>query len=344
MVFFESKKKILASTDFNSTINIWWINNTKSRLCSSTIYLRNFLDIMSEVFKKEFVIEDRIYKFKISNISTKKVTNFYKESPFPSYKENDNKSTIIEKGDKNILASQFKKFIGFKKKILEVGCGTGQLSTYFSIGTNNEIFGLDSTIESLKLANNFSKKNQINNVKFINADIFDDVFNKDIFDFIWCNGVLHHTKDPYGAFKIIINSLKKNGYILIGLYNKYGRLRTLIRKYLYKLFGKKLLSLLDPTLRKLKLDEDEKTAWIRDQYHHPIESLHTIDEVLDWFKKNNVEFISSIPLSDFDYNYSDFFLKRNEGTFFSRILNQILMIFNNLGSDGGLFVVIGKKQ
>ena len=155
---------------------------------------------------------------------------------------------------------------------------------------------------------------------------------------------MHHTKDPYGAFKILINSLKKNGYVLIGLYNKYGRLRTLVRKYVYKVFGKKLLLLLDPTLRKLKLSEDEKNAWIRDQYNHPIESLHTIDEVLGWFKKNNIEFINSIPSSDFDYNYRNIFLKRNEGTYFSRILNQILMIFNNLGSDGGLFIIIGKKQ
>ena len=89
-------------------------------------------------------------------------------------------------------------------KILEVGCGTGQLSIYFSIGTNNEVVGLDPTIESLVLAKNFSEKNNISNIKLVNADIFDDVLNDNYFDFIWCNGVLHHTKDPYGAFKILI--------------------------------------------------------------------------------------------------------------------------------------------
>ena len=56
---------------------------------------------------------------------------------------------------KNILAYQFKKFIGYKKKVLEVGCGTGQLSIYFSLGTNNEIIAFDPTIESLDLAKNF---------------------------------------------------------------------------------------------------------------------------------------------------------------------------------------------
>ena len=299
---------------------------------------------MEDFLKKESFSNDKILSFEIKDSSTNKVTKFYKESPFPNYKDTDNKSTILEKGDKNALAAQFKKFIGYKKKVLEVGCGTGQLSIYFSIGTNNEVVGLDPTIESLVLAKNFSEKNNISNIKLVNADIFDDVLNDNYFDFIWCNGVLHHTKDPYGAFKILIKSLKINGYVLIGLYNKYGRVRTIIRRYIYKIFGRKILSKIDPTLRNLKLDHDEQTAWIRDQYTHPIESLHTIDEVLKWFKEYNIDFISSIPSSDFDYDYENIFDKKNNGSLFSRILNQILMIFNRLGSDGGLFVVIGKKK
>ena len=299
---------------------------------------------MEDFLKKESYSNDKILSFEIKDTSTKKVTKFYKESPFPNYKDIDNKSTILEKGDKNALAAQFKKFIGYKKKVLEVGCGTGQLSIYFSIGTNNEVVGLDPTIESLILAKNFSEKYNISNIKLVNADIFDDVLKDNYFDFIWCNGVLHHTKDPYGAFKILIKSLKINGYVLIGLYNKYGRVRTIIRRYIYKIFGRKILSKIDPTLRNLKLDLDEQTAWIRDQYTHPIESLHTIDEVLKWFKKYNIDFVSSIPSSDFDYDYENIFDKKNNGTLFSRIFNQILMVFNRLGSDGGLFVVIGKKK
>ena len=298
---------------------------------------------MKKLLKKKFINNDGILSFEIKDEKTKSVTNFYKDKPFPNYKENDNKHSILEKGNKNFLASQFKKFIGYKKSVLEVGCGTGQLSNYFSIGTNNNIVGLDPTIQSLNIAKNFSEKNSISNITFVNADIFDDVLEDNIFDFIWCNGVLHHTKNPYEAFKILVRSLKNNGYVLIGLYNKFGRLRTIFRRYIYKLFGRKILEKIDPTLRNLKIDEDEKIAWIRDQYLHPIESLHTIDEVLLWFKNNNIEFISSIPSTDFDYDYVDIFKKKSKGSFFSRILNQILMIFNSFGSDGGLFVLIGKK-
>ena len=298
---------------------------------------------MSNFLKKNYTLIDNIFCCNISDKSTQKVTNFYKETPFPNYKEDDDRASILEKGDKNILANQFKKYIGLNKKILEVGCGTGQLANYFSIGTNNEIVGLDPTIHSLNLAKKFADQNDISNISFINADIFDDVLVDECFDFIWCNGVLHHTKDPYLAFKILIKSLKKNGYVLVGLYNKIGRLRTIFRKYLFNVFGEKVINFLDPTLRNLKLNEDEKKAWIRDQYIHPIESLHTIDEVLNWFNKNNIEFISSIPSSDFDYDYNDIFQKKSSGTYYSRICNQISMLFNKLGSDGGLFIVIGKK-
>ena len=213
---------------------------------------------MPSFLKKSLVEKDGIFSFPIDDDKTKKVVEFYKVSPFPNYKNNDDRETIIEKGDKNILAYQFKKFIGHNKKVLEVGCGTGQLSIYFAIGTNNEIVAIDPTINSINLAQNFAIKNKITNINYVNSDIFDEVISENYFDFVWCNGVLHHTKNPYKGFEITCRSLKKNGYILIGLYNKYGRIRTLMRKYLAKFFGEKILNFLDPTLRHLKLSDVEK--------------------------------------------------------------------------------------
>jgi 2-polyprenyl-3-methyl-5-hydroxy-6-metoxy-1,4-benzoquinol methylase len=298
-----------------------------------------------EYLKKKLEIVEGIRSSKIEDRIAKKVTSFYTSKPFPNYKVDDDKITILEKGNKNYLANKFKKFVGYNKSVLEVGCGTGQLSIYFSTGNNNLIVALDATLESLKIAKDFANKNNINNIEFVNTDIFDDVLAENYFDFVWCNGVLHHTKDPYKAFCIILKSLKKEGYILVGLYNKFGRIRTIIRKYLYKFFGKNFLKIFDPTLKKLKVSDDEQDAWIQDQYSHPQESLHTINEVLEWFDKNNIEFISSIPSCDFEISdNSDLFVKQSKGNFLTRFLKQITMIFNALGSDGGLFVLIGKKR
>ena len=300
---------------------------------------------MADIFKKKFIINKNFIQFNIDDKTVEKVINFYSKSPFPNYEKKDDKSSINFKGDKNYLSREFKKFIGFNKDVLEVGCGTGQLSLYFGIGTNNRVFALDPTIDSINLGNEFSKKNKINNVKFVNADIFDDVFSNKTFDFIWTNGVLHHTKNPSLAFDLISKYLKTNGYILLGLYNRYGRLRTLFRRILYKIFGVFLIKLLDPTLRNIKKGNDQQIkAWIRDQYEHPVESLHTLDEVLKWFKKNNIEYINSVPSCNFNYNSSlNLFEKSSKGNFFSRLYFQVSMLFNNLGADGGLFIVIGKK-
>ena len=295
--------------------------------------------------KKNLQRSGNIFSKNIEDEITRNITEFYNTKPFPNYDLNDNKATILNKGNKNFLARKFKDFVGFKKKVLEVGCGTGQLSMYFSIGTNNEIVALDPTLESLNLADKFAKENNIKNVKLVNADIFDDVLQKNYFDFIWTNGVLHHTKNPKKAFEITVKSLKNEGYILVGLYNKVGRLRTKIRKYLYKLFGKKLIMIMDPVLRNIKYgSENQIDAWIRDQYDHPLESVHTLDEVLKWFEENNIQYISSIPNCSISVNENpELFIQKDKGNYFYRWLNQFMMLFNYLGDDGGLFILIGKK-
>ena len=113
---------------------------------------------MTNIFKKKYIVEDNLVKLIINDKTVEEVIDFYTEAPFPNYESNDDKSSINYKGDKNILAREFKKFIGFNKNILEVGCGTGQLSIYFAIGNNNKIFALDPTLASINLGRNFSKK------------------------------------------------------------------------------------------------------------------------------------------------------------------------------------------
>ena len=70
-----------------------------------------------------------------------------------------------------------------------------------------------------------------------------------------------------------------------------------------------------------------------------------LSELVKELKENNIEFINSIPSCEFNFNNQskNLFETSAKGNFFSRILKQILMLFNYLGDDGGLFVVIGKK-
>lgn len=298
-----------------------------------------------EYFIKKYSYREGVKDFNISDSVTSKVGRFYEEDPFPNYKLEDNKQTILKIGDQNTLLKEFKKFIGYNKSLIEIGSGTCQVANYLAIGTNNKVFAFDGSFHSLKLGKDFANKNEINNIEFVRGDIFDKNFNNEVFDYIWCNGVLHHTKDPYEAFRSIIPCLKKDGYIILGLYNKIGRLRTKVRKYIYKFFGKKVVMKFDPVLRSIPDDSQDKiNAWIKDQYTHPVEYTHTFDEVLKWFEVNKIEFINSIPFCSMSEIYkNNLFEKSPKGTFFERILQQIFMIFTRHGSEGAIFIFIGKK-
>ncbi len=301
---------------------------------------------LRKYFKKEFTSSGNLVSFPVSGQVTKKVTEFYDVAPFPNYKDNDNKSTILERGNRNQLSRRLKEFIGFNRSFLEVGSGTSQLSNYLAIGSNSEIFAFDPTLTSLKLGHEFAIKNSISNVTFVNADVFEDVFEDEVFDVVWSSGVLHHTKDPAGGFDLICKYAKRDGIVIVGLYNWYGRLRTHIRRFFYRIFGVRYLMMFDPVLRNADANSAEKVkSWIRDQYIHPVESCHSFDEVLRWFDKNNIEFINSIPSCEIQLGKeSDLFKKSSRSSRYERIWQQVIMIFTSLGGEGGLFIFVGRKR
>ncbi len=301
------------------------------------------------MFKKKFNQKDNLFKFEIKEQVTKKVTEFYNKDPFPNYKKHQDKHSLNSIGKNNFLFKQLKDFLGNNSTFIEIGSGTSQVSNYLAYGTNNKIFAFDPTLKSLEMGKIFADKNNIKNIKFINADIYDDVLESDLFDVILCSGVLHHTKNSYQSFSLLPKILKKNGYIIIGLYNSYGRLRTKIRQFFYKIFGSRYVMIFDPVLRNLRRESKKNAekikSWINDQYAHPVERSHTFDELFNWFDKHNIEFINSIPSCDCAIGIpSDIFSKSIKTSWLERVFQQIRINFNSLGDEGGLFIFIGKKN
>ena len=305
------------------------------------------MDIIKKTKRLQFKNEGGILCSEIKDSTTIESTEFYIEAPFPNYQGYENAYTLQKIVSENIFLNDLKKHIGLGKKFIEVGSGTCQLSLAFAVGTNNLLVAMDPTKASLKLGRNFAKKNNINNVTFLNSDIFDDVVQDNFFDVVWCSGVLHHTKDSKKGFEIISKWVKEDGLIIIGVYNKIGRLRTNFRQIVYKTlnksnFSKKLISILDPYLRN-NLSEEKRQAWFRDQYEHPLERKHSIDEVINWFEDNSISFLGPIPNPNFEFkNISQ--MDGDKGSFINRIFAQIMMLFSNLGGEGGLCIVVGKKQ
>ncbi|MHC4372474.1 MAG: class I SAM-dependent methyltransferase [Planctomycetota bacterium] len=157
---------------------------------------------------------------------------------------------------------------------------------------------------------------------------------------ILCCGVLHHTPDPLAGFQTLMPLLKPGGHIVIGLYNRYGRLLTDLRRRIFSCTGGRF-KWIDPILRSGSLSKAQKKTWFADQYSHPHESKHTIAEVLQWFDHAGVEFVRCVfpeMLADVDNLFEAQTRPVKADRFFTQARGALAG-----GREGGLFLTIGRK-
>ena len=277
---------------------------------------------------------------------TQSIKSFYEETPFPNYEDLDSGLSLRQKAEQGIFARLLDTQIPCGVKILEVGCGTGQLSNFLGMTYGRTVFSADMCLNSLKCGAAFKEKNEINNVAFIQMNLFKPVFKPESFDLVICNGVLHHTSYPLGGFQSLAKLVKKNGFMIIGLYNTYGRLSTDIRRLIFKFFGDRF-KFMDPRLRgENRNNTRKKHSWFMDQYKNPHESKHTFGEVLHWFDQSGIHFINSIPKSTALNSFSSkekLFKENSRGTKLDHFFVQLRMVWSGT-QEGGLFLMIGQKK
>ena len=275
---------------------------------------------------------------------TETVRAFYEETPFPNYDGFDSRESLAQKARRGVFASLLDDQLPQGALVLEAGCGTGQLSNFLGMSWTRHVFAGDLCLNSLRLAKGFADRYAVHNVAFLQMNLFRPPFRDEAFDVVISNGVLHHTGDCEGAFRSILAKLKPGGHILIGLYNAYGRLPTLWKRWAFRVFGPKLY-FLDPRLRDWTRQPDRIKAWFMDQYRHPHETRHSMGEVLEWFRKYDVDFVNGIPhLDGTDFSERErLFRPRSAGTASSRATVQTGMLLSG-GTDGGLFIMIGRKR
>jgi 2-polyprenyl-3-methyl-5-hydroxy-6-metoxy-1,4-benzoquinol methylase len=281
-----------------------------------------------------------------------KVQNFYNKSPFPDYEL----EKFNSKKDLEITAYPFArvldKSIPKEASIIDIGTGTGQLSAFLSLGRKC-VWGIDLSDSSLKKAEKLKEKLNLDSLHLKKVDILDINQIKNIgikFDYVLCLGVLHHTGDAYKGFENILELLKPDGFIAIGLYNKSGRIPLKTRKLLTKTIFKNNQKVKDYFI-KLQIgdlkDEERARGWWNDQYLHPHETTHTIGEVLRWFKKNNIEYYETIP-SSVPYTQSDVEIcgvwnKNKSPNFLIRLYKQLKWI-HQTSKEGGYWITLGRKK
>ena len=276
---------------------------------------------------------------------TDTVKAFYEDTPFPNYDDHDSVRALVEKSRRGVYARRLDETLPYNISVLEVGCGTGQLTNFLGISCRRAV-GTDMCMNSLRLGEAFSREHGLTRVQFMQMNLFRPIFSPASFDVILCNGVLHHTADPAGGLVSILGLLKPGGHVVLGLYNTYGRLLTDLRRQMFRLTrgGARWL---DPVLRQAGLSAEKQRAWFADQYQHPHESKHTFGEVLEWFQANDIEFVRGLPAlrpDDDGLDGPSLFHPQAEGTALDHFLVQASQIFAAGQREGGFFVMIGRKR
>lgn len=257
---------------------------------------------------------------------TERVRGFYEERPFPDYRADDDRGALLRRGRANPFTRALDDHIPPRARVVELGCGTGQMSLFLGLA-GRQVVGVDLSLASLKIAEDFRRKAGIPSVRLVRGDLFRPPLAPGCADVVISNGVLHHTADARAGFASMVRLAAPGAYVVLGLYNRFGRL-------------------LLPFLRRRHAEEARTgrraAAWFNDQHAHPRETRHTVDEVLGWFSACGVAFVSaSPPIVPGEVARENPFEATDVGGRLGHLFAQLAWL--GRAEDGGLWVMVGRR-
>ena len=269
------------------------------------------------------------------------VRAFYERTPFPGYPPRDSLHALRARAGKSAFARLLDRSIASDARIVEVGCGTGQMCLYLA-RADRVVVGVDLARASLLLGGAAARRFGLDRVRFIETDLLHCGIRPAAFDVVFSSGVIHHTPNPRASFARLVQLARPGGTIVVGVYNAFARVPLRLRRFVGRLSGFRVIPF-DPILRDRRDEPERREAWLRDQYQHPEEHRHTLAEVQRWFAENGVEFLRSYPSAVLDDEPEDLFAPAPDNWRLEGWLAQLGWM-RTLGHEGGLFFTIGRRR
>jgi SAM-dependent methyltransferase len=273
---------------------------------------------------------------------TEAVRAFYARAPFPGYPLRDSYGWLRARAERSEFARLLDRAIPGDARVVELGCGTGQMSLFLATAQRT-VIGADLTRASLELAESARRRYGLERALFVETDLRAPGLRRGAFDVVYSSGVLHHTPDPRASFAAVSRLLRPGGTVVLGLYNAYARLPHRLRRGVARLTGFRWIPR-DPVLRDRRAEPARRAAWLNDQYRHVEEHRHTLREVQGWFRENRVEYLRAYPdalLAAEPLQGDGLFRSAEDDWPVENVLSQLSWA-RKLSQEGGLFVVVGR--
>jgi SAM-dependent methyltransferase len=110
------------------------------------------------------------------------------------------------------------------KRALDCGCGGGRYTVALKNLGFAEVVGVDWSENALETARSRAVEASIEGVTYQKADVLALPFEDESFDFVFSNGVLHHTVDTSKGVGELARVMKRNGRGWLYLYARPGGL------------------------------------------------------------------------------------------------------------------------
>ena len=125
------------------------------------------------------------------------------------------------------------------KDILEVGSGAGRFSKVVLEQTTANLYSIDY---SDAVSANFKNNGNIAPSRFhlFQASIYEMPFSNDVFDKVFCLGVLQHTPDFQSSVKALIDKAKPGGEVVVDFYPIKGWWTKIHAKYIFRPVTKRM--------------------------------------------------------------------------------------------------------
>ena len=190
------------------------------------------------------------------------------------------------------------------KVVLDLGCGSGRNSLALSMLGARKVVGMDYHKQSYARAEEMARSKKMN-IEFREGNALQLPFENNEFDFVYSNGVLHHTKDWKQSLSEYFRVMKTAGFIYLYATDGIFWKTRIVQREIFKNIPQQY------TLNMLHMMKMPKNRMIfMDTWYVPIETHIKKNELEGIFSKNNISFkklISSNPI-DLDYaleNYSN---------------------------------------